>query len=348
MIAYILPVLAGLVGAVLLSKGRYYFFFVLFASFLMVALKGDVDKDYLGYETLFNMAPTWVDGYSAFHEYATQVAIEPGFLFLNVTFKSLGFGFNSIFIFAAATSFLFIYLIANSLPGNKFLIFIFLYVSCFIGLWVQIRFGLACLLVLYAAILFAKVKYFEALLVILFSLSLHSVTLIVIFGYLIYRVLCTKEVSARAITTFLLIFSVFISFVSFGDLLAAGLSSFNSRYEVYGMDEGGSRISFLIRLALFSSLILLVKNDFFKDRTKMTFFALSLCAVLVWSFGWGVSILYRLGTLFEFGFCIFLCRDAYKYTLNYSIALLVIFLLLAWRFYYVLLEVDAYKFFFVG
>lgn len=346
MIIYSFPIFAGLVGALFLPNNKVYLKFILFSLFLMIAFKGGVDKDYYSYKHLFDLAPVWSEGLNAFYEYSIYVSIEPGFLFLNLLLKTLGFGFNSVFFVFSAISCYLIYLICNSFTANRYLVFVFLYISSFIGLWVQVRFGLACLAVLFAAILYSNERVLHSSLLLLFSFSIHSVTLVFVIGYLSYRFLCIKNISVRTVTVFVLIVSLIISLLNFGDLLAGILTLINPRYEAYEGEGAGSKMSFLIRLVLFSFLFFLLARNVFNIKINKVMYAFALCSILVWSFAWGLSILYRVGALLEFGFCFFLIRDAYKFSANYFVAVFAVISLLGWRFYSAIFELDDYRLFF--
>ena len=151
----------------LLIPERFFFVFALFFLFIVVSFKGNVDLDYYSYQTLYDIVVEAVEGFP--YSSNESLRFEKGFLLLLTVLKELELQFNFIFVFYAFFTSSFIFLICRSLTSiSANVSFVFLYSVSFIGIWVQIRFGLASLGLLLSIIYFSKVNILNPLLSIFF------------------------------------------------------------------------------------------------------------------------------------------------------------------------------------
>jgi len=332
MIIYYLPIFLSCIGYFFYRKNTLYLFvLVVFAAFL-VGLRGDVDKDYLAYEFLYNLAPDFKEGFiDNFIGYYNHVNMELGFVVLNTFLKFLDIGFNGVFLFHAAISFLFVYYIAKNHYANSYLVFGFLYIFTFIGLWVQIRFGLASLGVLASVFLYHQNKKILAVIPALIAISFHSVSWVFMLVIPIYYVFCFRGITTGLKISVFLFLSLMIAIFDLGEILGRFLSFFNERYEAYSMVEGGTRASFFMRLAIFIIFSTLISPNIFKIPLYRMLFSMALASVFVWSFSWSISVLYRAGVLLELGYCVFLVKEVYASRYRYIIGLCALSILAFWR-----------------
>lgn len=350
MIIYFLPVAISLVGfflnKLLLIPERFFFVFALFFLFIVVSLKGSVDLDYYSYQTLYNAVVETTEKFP--YSSNENLKFEKGFLFVLSVFKELDFKFNSIFLFYAFfTSFL-IFLICRLLVSTSVnFSFVFLYSVSFVGIWVQIRFGLAALGLLLSIIYFFKSNYFKSFFVCLFSLLTHNIVLAVLMPVLFYILLNKFKIRKLFICFILLVISFFV-FLDFSNFFEVLLVFFNDRYIAYIDESLGSSKSYFIRVFFFLVMLFLIRKDLFNMSALNRFLlCMSFSSVLVFMIASKIVILYRLGVAFEMGYLMFFMRENYSNKNKYVIALMFMFSFILYRLLDVPSIVEPYKTFWI-
>lgn len=343
MTVYYIPIALSCLGYFLFKKQYIYLYVIAIFTTLLVGLKGDIDKDYAAYQLLYEMAPDLKkEVLYGFMDYYYHVSMEFGFLLLNVCLKYLDVGFNGVFFFHAAVSFLFLCFIARSLNANCYLTFAFLYTLSFIGLWVQIRFGLASLGILASVFLYHQNRKLLAVVSALIAISFHSVSWVFLLVVPIYYLFRVRGLTNGLKISLLLLLSLMIAMLDAGEVLGGFLKVVNERYEAYSIAEGGSRASFFLRFAMFVLFSTLISPALFKVPLYRVLFSMALASVFTWSFAWSVGILYRAGVLLELGYCLFLVRDVYASRYKYYGGLTVMLIWILWRLMPAVNELEPY------
>ncbi len=350
MIIYFLPVVIALTGfllnKLLLIRERYFFVSALFFLLIIVSLKGSVDLDYYSYQTLYDI----VVGTTEKFPYSSNenLRFEKGFLFLLAVFKEFELQFNVIFVFYASFASVFVFLICRSLTSISMNVsFVFLYAVSFIGIWVQIRFGLASLGLLLSVIYFIKSKYVKSFFVYLFSLLTHNIVLAVLIPVFFYIILNRFRFSKLFIFFVFLIISplVFFDFAVFFENL---LVFFNDRYAGYINESAGSISSYFIRMVLFLTMLFLIRKDLFQMSVLSRFLlSMAFSSVLIFLIASKITIFYRLGVVFELGYLMFFMRENYSSKDKYIVSLFIMFVFILYRFLDVPTIVEPYKTFWV-
>lgn len=340
MFFYYIPVLLGLLGAIVSPKSSVYLFFCCLSLFILIGFKGEVDKDYLNYLDLFELAPKFSNNFfDEFINYYNEANFEFGFLLLNSICKSLNFGFGVIYLFFSFFSCLAIFYICNLISTNKFFVFIFLYMASFLGLWVQVRFGMASLLAMLAAILWVNKKFYVPILLIFFAVSFHWSVLAVIFPLSLYFLIDRGIFSRRWVVLFVIGISFLFVFIDVKSNLMLLLNVFASRYDAYtdtGNDGGGAliyyyRLFVLLVLLYLTDQLSISDNDTSLDHSSLILFSFSLTSLFFWSLAWQLEILYRIGVFLELGYCFFLLRFRYINSARYVVGISLVSLLFTWR-----------------
>lgn len=350
MIIYFLPVIISLTGfllnKLLLISERYFFVSALFFLLIIVSLKGSVDLDYYSYQNLYDIVVETTEKFP--YSSNESLRFEKGFLFLLAVFKEIELKFNFIFLFYASFTSLFIFLICRSLVSASVnFSFIFLYCVSFVGIWVQIRFGLASLGLLLSVILFFKSKYVKSFFVYLFSLLTHNIVLAILIPVFFYIFLNKFKISKLFICFFLLAVSFFV-FLDFSVVFEVLLVFFNDRYAAYIDESLGSSRSYFIRVFFFLVMLFLIRKDLFNMSALNRFLlCMAFSSVLVFMIASKIVILYRLGVAFEMGYLMFFMRENYSNKNKYIVALLFMFAFVLYRFLDVPLIVEPYKTFWI-
>lgn len=301
--------------------------------FLIISFKGDVDLDYVSYKILLENAPKISDGLNGIHSYSNEYSFEIGLTLLNIFLNTFNVGLYGFYGFIAFFSIYAIYnisVIRNQ--SNCLFVFCLLYVFSFIGLWVQVRYGLACLISLLAIIYFFEGKVKKSIFLILFSMMFHKITLSLFIPFFLYFLFNKIGFKKKYILFLLVIFSGLL-YVDFSIFLKMILIFFNDRYDVYSSEDAGSKLSYFTRLIFLFIMLMLVKKNI-SDIKNIDKFLVSMVvsSVLIFVFATQITILYRLGVFFELGYIFFLKRTLYGSKFNYNAGVFVIFLMLFYRF----------------
>lgn len=330
--------LLGLLGAMVFPKSSLYLFFCCLSLFILVGFKGEVDKDYLNYLDLFELAPKFSSNFfDEFINYYNEANFEFGFLLLNSICTSLDLGFGVVYLFFSFFSCLAIFHICNLISTNKFFVFIFLYMASFLGLWVQVRFGMASLLAMLAAIFWVNKKFYVSILLIIFAVSFHWSVLAVIFPLSLYFLIDRGIFSQRSIVLFVISISFLFVFIDVKSNLMLLLNLFASRYDSYTDSGGGGALIYYYRLLVLLVLLHLTDqlsisdNDTSLDHSSLILFCFCLVSLFFWSLAWQLEILYRIGVFLEFGYCFFLIRFRYINSARYVVGISLVSFVFTWR-----------------
>lgn len=335
MFYYFLPVILCIIGFILIKENIYKRIFLLVISFyvfFIIGFKGEVDSDYASYEFLLYNAPTFKEGLAGINKFSQDYGFEFGLTLLNVTLKSLSL---KLYWFYSIIAFVSVYCIYKVSIKNSvqscFLTFLFIYITSFIGLWIQVRFGLATLASMMSFFLFfegkKKLSYFFIILAFLF----HNIVFSAAIPLIVYLLFNRVGFNKIKIIIFL-VFSSFFVFIDFSSILNTVLVLFASRYEAYSFEEAGNISSYFIRLGFFIVMLLLAKGRL-SDFREVDRFLISMVfsSVIIFILATQVTILYRLGVFFELGYIVFLKRSSYISRTNYFFGLCVMFVMLGYR-----------------
>lgn len=343
MFFYYIPLLLCAIGSFLKIPlyRKLFLFFISFYLFFILAFKGAVDPDYSNYQFLLENSPTLDDGLAGIDAFSRDYGFEIGLTLLNTTLNSLGIGLYGFYSFLAFISVLCIYKISLK-NNNSFLVFSLLYVISFIGLWVQVRFGLACLLSLLASLNYFEGKRKLSFFLFLFSLIFHKITFSLIIPIFVFMFFNKIGFRKDYIFYVLMLFSV-VLFFDLSWLLELVLLFFNARYEAYFFENAGSIFSYYIRLFFLLSMLILIKRNLF-DIGSVDKFLLSMAisSVLIFVFASQITIFYRLGVFFELGYIFFLKRYIYGSKYNYIFGVIVILIMLLYRIHDSFNEIKPY------
>lgn len=342
MMIYAAPFVFALIAALACPRSRAVLAVLLVSTFALVAFRGPVDPDYHTYIRIYELAPSLLEGWGPLVEYYRLISMEPAFIALNVWLKTLDAGYRWILVFYAFASVGFMALLCRHVPANPFFTFAFLYASSFVGLWIQIRFGAACLGVLLAAVLYARQYHWLSLGTLLVATLFHAVAWTAVLAWLLFALMSLRGMSRPVVIGLAAAGFVVISFIQFADLLALLLVTINERYEAYAGSATGSRLSFFVRIAVFGLLFALIDKAYLRFASCRLMLAFAFCTLLVWAFAWQIEILYRLGVLFELGFCFFLVPAIYANVYRYAAAVCTLMLLMAWRLRSAIGELQPY------
>lgn len=279
---------------------------------LFVGLRGgDVDDDYYSYIKYFELAPTLSNFASDLQDYEEQTSgVEKGFSLVASVLASIGASPEvGIFVFALI-NFLFLYWLITRYSINYFYS-LFIYYCLFLPtFFTHIRFSLALVVGFYA--LMRLLVYRRKLLswaLLLATPFMHIAAIIFIPTIIGYRLM--KNVKIIHFGVVVLMISSFLLVVDFSAIIGGILSYVGGRYEFYVSAGTGSIVSAALRILFLFLFLLGFKGAYgaaFSEAVLrkpdpssfyIVFFIYCL-STLVWSIGWQVDVLYRLGLALQF------------------------------------------------
>lgn len=346
MLIYISPIILACLGLLLRSRNLLLFL----ASFLafIVGMGVNVGADYPAYMLMQASSPSLFDSnfkqeFILFYE---ENGMEIIFTFFTVLIKTLGLNDQYIFLLMSTLSSFFIYKICKKFNIQiAFVVFLAIYLLTFSGLWTQIRYGLAILMVFYACIIFAEKKYFPALLLVALAAGIHSISLAIFIVLLSYEVLRRINVSIPIIALAVLFISLVFLSVDVKPIIMLVMQHLNPRYAAYE-ETGGTQMNYLIRLIFCASLFMLLSKSNIKNDNKFfMFFILVAWSLIIWSLAWRIDVLYRVGVMFEFGYLLFVIRSAYLNSTYFLVGTLLLIFLLIWRLAKAMDTLNEYSFY---
>lgn len=312
--ALYLAVLSAVEVAVDNVRLRRFSFFLLgiVPLVLFVGLRGgDVDDDYYSYIKYFELAPTLSNFASDLPSYEEQTSgVEKGFSLVASLLASVG-GSPEAGIFAfALVNFLFLYWIITKYSIN-YCYSLFIYYCLFLPtFFTHIRFSLALVVGFYALmrLLVYRRKLLSWLLLVA-SPFMHIAAIIFIPTIIAYRFMKRVKIIHFGVVA-LLLSSLFL-FVDFSAIIGGILSYIGGRYEFYVGAGTGSIVSAALRVLFLFLFLLGFKGVYITKFSEenlrapsssafnIVFFVYCL-STLVWSIGWQVDVLYRLGLALQF------------------------------------------------
>lgn len=312
--ALYLAVLSAVEVAVDNVRLRRFSFFLLgiVPLVLFVGLRGgDVDDDYYSYIKYFELAPTLSNFASELPSYEEQTSgVEKGFSLVASLLASVG-GSPEAGIFAfALVNFLFLYWIITKYSIN-YCYSLFVYYCLFLPtFFTHIRFSLALVVGFYALmrLLVYRRKLLSWLLLVA-SPFLHIAAIIFIPAIIAHRFMKRVKIIDFGVVA-LLLSSLFL-FVDFSAIIGGILSYIGGRYEFYVGAGTGSIVSAALRVLFLFLFLLGFKGVYISKFSEenlrapsssafnIVFFVYCLSTV-VWSIGWQVDVLYRLGLALQF------------------------------------------------
>lgn len=355
MFIYIFPVVYALTLAFISNKNRILdrILIAIICIFLItvISIKGEIDKDYVNYLYLFENSSKFQGNLSLKDLLANYTGLEIGFNILNRLIKTLELNVQYIYGFFSLSSAFFIYKICDNFKSaNKLLVFLVLYVQTFLGLWVQIRYGLASLAIILALILYSQKKYKLFLILIAFSALFHSITFSIFLIIFFYKIVVKLKLNKTYIYLILLGLSPLL-FIDLSKYIGNLLVIANARYIDYTENNEGSINSYFIRLLYFFILCSLsinpLKANTLKHRQiELILYSMSILSVIIFLFAFQVTILYRVGVICELGYLYFIMKTSYQSKENYIMAIGIIVIFLFYRISLSFNELDVYKTFF--
>lgn len=332
MMIYFFPLLVAFL-AILLRK-KYLLKPIVIFLIIIVGMGFNIGIDYPAYINMFETAPSLFDaGFSKnFSFYYAQHGVEFFYASLNVFLASLTQWGQIIFLAISVLSGYFIYKTCMRFSSPScYVVFMVIYIMAFSGLWNQIRYGLAILMVFYACLLFVEKRYIKTILLVAFAAGIHTISLAIVFVLGSYAYLRSRNVTTHVIALATICTALTLLFVDVTSLLMTLLQGVNSRYSAYE-EAGGSQVNFLIRLAFFLVMFGLLSHKSIKnDNTLFMLFLLTCWSLVIWSIAWRIDVLYRIGVMFEFGYLLFVMRKAYSKQAYYLVGLSLLAILMIWR-----------------
>lgn len=279
---------------------------------LFVGLRGgDVDDDYYSYIKYFELAPTLSNFASGLQDYEAQTSgVEKGFSLVAAALASAGASPEAgIFIFALF-NFLFLYWVVTKYSINYFYS-LFIYYCIFLPtFFTHIRFSLALVVGFYA--LMRLLVYRRRLMswgLLVAAPFMHIAAIIFIPTIIGYRLMNRVKIVHFGVV--LLLLSSFLLVIDFSAIIGSVLSYVGGRYEFYVSAGTGSIVSAALRILFLLLFLLGFKNAYgaaFSEgglgKPSPSSFSILLfiycLSTLVWSIGWQVDVLYRLGLALQF------------------------------------------------
>jgi|GEM_PF-2606138 len=321
---YAIPFAVSLLMGFFNRRNRYIYWLFIFLVALFVGLRGNVDPDYLNYNYIFNISPSIGEGWGTLVAHIEEVKLEPVFLLVVSFLKESGANFVFLNLICSWVCFFFLKKIC-AFNENYWISFSYIYANAFVGLWVQIRFGVAIFLTAYAILLFSEKHKIKSIFIFVVSMLVQSASIIYLPIIFSYRIIETFKINIWKFFIFIFVFSIPLSLLPLRAQIGDFLIFFNQRYFEYALEGGGTYISFLYRVALISVLFFLIKKDKVLEEFEKIMMVMVMFSLLIWAIAWQFPILYRIGTLCDTGFLLFLNRKIYSRRAKYLFASSIIF-----------------------
>lgn len=276
---------------------------LLLTVILFCGLRGDVDNDYLNYVGHWKTIPIWQEeSISSLFEKINSHLLEFGYVFVCSLFKSLGLGYQSIFLFCSFLTFILFYKSAKKLTSySNFALFIFF--SQFIMMpFMQIRYGMAMVCTLYAIINWVNGDKRKSVVYLLLGVLFHRV----VWGCLLFIWLLNTSFLFIACFLFCALFIPF-GVIEDGVLRIFSIPGFG-HYMGY-LDKGEnahvqSLLWYLILVLPYMGKIWRARNSVnAKEVLLLKMYLISLLAFYIAS---DYSILTRISGVFSLSICIIL------------------------------------------
>ena len=275
---------------------------IIFVS-LFCGLRGDVDNDYMNYVGYWDSAPSLQDeSLLAFFWDTFSHPVEFGFMLSCAILKSIGLGYQSIFILCSLLTFILFYKSAKLLtPTPNIALFIFM--SQFIMMpFMQIRYGVAMTCILYSIANWHQGYPKKSIIYILIGGLFHRLTwgcllimplLKIPLKYIIYLSIISIIIPPSLISN---LFSLMISFT--------GLNI----YQVYlqGEVESLSLFSLALYLILVLPFLIFFKKKFKADSKNTLFLKMYLLYLIIFFLTRDFEILVRIAGVFSLSICFIL------------------------------------------
>ena len=276
---------------------RYFLnFIIIIFLIIFIGFRNFSDNDFKNYVILYEIAPVFPDIQALFNASLIH-GQEIGYLLIESILKALGFGYQSIFIFSAIIVVFFLYKSFQKLicfPVLALFIFFALY---FTLMFVQMRFGIATALSLYACSCLSNGKNRMYWLFIIIALLFHYSSFGIIPVFFLNKINWLNKGNINKI----IIISIIILFIPVRPLLEASLSIFEiERYARYitGSDSG---IRYLV--SIFFTFIIIVPFIIFRKKLSEKNIKVNILLSMIFSgiiisaFVWRLSILNRLSII---------------------------------------------------
>lgn len=147
---------------------------IIISLVFFIGFRYNSDNDYWTYVFLYDMVPAFPDVNALFSMSILQ-GQELGFLFIESILRTLGLGYQSVFIFSAIITTFFLYKAYSRIVSFPVLALFVFFAQYFLQMFIQIRFGIATAISLYACTFLStdKKRLFWLLLLTAFFFIFH-------------------------------------------------------------------------------------------------------------------------------------------------------------------------------
>lgn len=306
---------------------KFFLVCFLFYLFFIVGFRGEIDPDFLNYKKIFDLAPSLYFGISDVIDFSKSMGFELIYIFLVSVIKYLNLEFYWVNVVFSFFSTLFIYkisiLLNKKINLNLFYCSMVIYANSLIGIFVQIRFGLAALIVFYALILAFNKSYLTSVVWALISCFIHSISFFYFPVVFLYFVFSRVNFNKKIIFCGLVFLFCLIPLLNISENLSILFYMINERYSDYDAFGTGNYYGVMLRVAIIIFFIFLLDFSRLSDLEIGLLF-LTVLSVLFWVLSLEMAILYRLGVLAEFGYVVFLSKGRYKSKYYYYLCFVVL------------------------
>lgn len=261
------------------------------------------DNDFESYVAIFNAIPPIIQSnlYDLF-EISLSNQVEFSYILFCSILQSIGLGYQSMFLFYSIITFVIIskvFLKISSFPITSF----FLYFTCFFSLpFMQMRFGVAMVVVFYALLQLDLGRKKDFWLWMLVAMLFHIVSIVGFLVYFIYKFRITRKRSfIIMVVAFLGIFVPIKSFFLY-IITSVGLH----RYMAYMDTERTSLVSVVYLIILLIPFV--YYDSILRNRLKQyhLLLAMALSTILIGCMTSEIPILNRFYLLLSVSYCVIL------------------------------------------
>ncbi|MCC2781431.1 EpsG family protein [Parabacteroides distasonis] len=276
---------------------------LLLTVILFCGLRGDVDNDYSTYVGHWGTTPIWQEeSVKSLFEKINGHLLEFGYVFICSLFKSIGLGYQSIFLFCSFLTFTLFYKSAKQFTSYpNFALFIFF--SQFIMMpFMQIRYGVAMTCTLYAIVNWANGNRRKCVVYIILGILFHRL----VWGCLL--LIWLLNASFRFVVFFMLC-ALFIPFGTIEDIILGIFSISSFKHYMDYMDKGES--ANMLSILWYSILVYPYLEKIWRERNRasvkeIVLLKMYLISLLAFYLASDYSILSRISGVFSLSICFIL------------------------------------------
>jgi len=326
---------------------RFFLTFVIL-SFLIffVGFRYQSDNDFAVYVALYEAVPVFPN-IGAIFAMTFSHGQETGYLLVKSILKALGFGPQSIFVFSTILMTFFLYKAFNKLAYYPIIALFIFFAQYFTLMFVQMRFGVATAISLYACSILPNGQKRKFWLLFVLALSFHLSTLGIIATYFLYKINWLNKNNIYR----LFIIVIAAIFISIRPIFEIALSIIGiARFEYYLTGDGAEIRSLAFLFIFILPFIIFRKNLAEKGVNVNLILSMSFASILVGALVWQVGILNRFSIINASAICVaissylLLLKSNSTKVIAYCLLILYCFL----RFLPSMQWVTEYRMFFVS